>query len=166
MNFLLLESPYGTLLLVSDGFALKQLSFIEDLSTFQPNASWHKRKDDLLAACQTQLEEWFTGQRQTFDLPLAPEGTAFQQKVWKALQNIPYGTTCSYGNLAQAMSKPTAFRAVGSANGKNPIAIIIPCHRVVAAKGGLGGYAYGIELKQQLLALEAQHLHQNAYQLA
>jgi methylated-DNA-[protein]-cysteine S-methyltransferase len=101
-----------------------------------------------------QLDEYFAGKRKIFDLPLSPVGTPFQQKVWKALQQIPYGETISYAQLAQSVDNPKACRAVGSANGKNPVAIIIPCHRVINTGGKLGGYAYGLEIKKQLLDLE------------
>ncbi|MDR3218868.1 MAG: methylated-DNA--[protein]-cysteine S-methyltransferase [Dysgonamonadaceae bacterium] len=101
-----------------------------------------------------QLDEYFAGKRRVFDLPLALSGTDFQQKVWQQLQQIPYGKTISYAQLADATGNPKACRAVGSANGKNPVAIVIPCHRVIASGGGLGGYAYGLAIKQELLALE------------
>ena len=153
MNYWLVESPYGTILTVSDGDGLKQLSFV-DAAIFRPESGWSRQQDSVLKQTQAQLEEWFVGERQMFDLPMSPEGTEFQKIVWKQLQQIPYGETCSYGELAQAIHKPTASRAVGAANGKNPIALIIPCHRVIGANGTLTGYAYGVELKQQLLALE------------
>jgi len=101
-----------------------------------------------------QLEEYFKGKRQNFDLPLAPIGTSFQQKVWKALQRIPYGKTKSYKQIAEKIDNPNASRAVGMANHNNPIMIIIPCHRVIGANGKLVGYAGGLSLKQQLLDLE------------
>ena len=101
-----------------------------------------------------QLDEYFAGTRRSFHLPLAPQGTPFQQEVWNALQHIPYGKTISYAQLAETVGRPKACRAVGTANGKNPIAIIIPCHRVINANGQLGGYAYGLEIKKHLLDLE------------
>ncbi len=103
-----------------------------------------------------QLEEYFAGLRSTFDLPLDLPGTEFQQKVWETLITIPYGEQWSYADLAQAIQKPKAMRAVGSANGKNPVSIVVPCHRVIAKSGGLGGYAGGLERKQKLLELENQ----------
>ena len=106
-----------------------------------------------------QFDEYFAGKRQTFDLPLSPKGTPFQQTVWKQLQEIPYGKTISYAQLAKAINHPKACRAVGSANGKNPISIIIPCHRVIASNGSLGGYTGGLDIKTQLLALEKKYLH-------
>ncbi len=105
-----------------------------------------------------QLHEYFEGTRQDFDLPLAPPGTAFQQQVWQALQQIPYGTTTTYQDLAARLGKPTASRAVGSANGRNPIAIIVPCHRVIGRDGRLRGYASGLHIKHQLLQHEGARL--------
>ena len=104
-----------------------------------------------------QLQDYFAGTRQQFDLPLQLAGTPFQQQVWEALQHIPYGKTWSYAELAAYIGNPRACRAVGSANGKNPIAILVPCHRVICSGGQLGGYALGLALKQQLLCLEQRH---------
>src|SRR5215470_17647784 len=102
-----------------------------------------------------QLDEYFAKERQSFELPFGIiKGTIFQQRVWKELQQIPYGKTISYAQLAQAICCPNAYRAVGTANGKNPIVIIIPCHRVINTNGKLGGYAYGLKIKKQLLDLE------------
>jgi len=103
---------------------------------------------------RTQVEAYFAQQRQSFTLPLAAQGTAFQQRVWAALREIPFGETTSYGALAAQLGSPKAARAVGSANGANPICLIVPCHRVIAASGALGGFAFGIEVKQALLAHE------------
>ena len=107
-----------------------------------------------ILACKNQLEEYFAGERRAFDLPLAPKGTAFQQKVWRALTEIPYGETRTYGEIAAAIGNPKAARAVGMANNKNPIGILIPCHRVIGADGKLVGYAGGMEKKAFLLELE------------
>lgn len=109
---------------------------------------------ELIQSCKKQLEEYFAGKRKAFDLPLAPKRTAFQQKVWKALTEIPYGETRTYGEIAAGIGNPKAARAVGMANNKNPIGIIIPCHRVVGANGKLVGYAGGMEKKAFLLELE------------
>lgn len=106
-----------------------------------------------------QLEEYFSGQRQTFDLPLNPDGTDFQRKIWKLLSQIPYGTAISYRDLAVRAGAPRAFQAVGQANGRNPLPILIPCHRVIAANGTLGGYSGGVERKQFLLELEGIPFH-------
>lgn len=106
------------------------------------------------AAVAAQLDEYFRGDRTAFDLELAPRGTPFQRKVWRALEGIPYGTTISYGELARRVGRPNASRAVGRANGSNPIAVVVPCHRVIGADGSLTGYASGVDLKQRLLELE------------
>lgn len=105
-----------------------------------------------------ELREYFAGERREFTLPLAPAGTPFQQQVWTALREIPYGTTCSYGRIAGRIGRPKACRAVGMANNRNPIAIVVPCHRVVGASGALVGYAAGLEVKEMLLRLEAETL--------
>ena len=110
-----------------------------------------------VSTAQRQLEEYFAGHRRSFELPLAPSGTAFQRQVWFALADIPYGETISYAELAARVGRPRAFRAVGQANGANPIPIILPCHRVIASDGGIGGYGGGLDLKRQLLALEEAH---------
>jgi len=116
------------------------------------------RDDEAVAEAATQLREYFAGERQDFDLPLSfAAGTAFQQQVWKALCDIPYGETITYGELAARIGQPTASRAVGLANGRNPLGIIVPCHRVVGANGTLTGYGGGLERKQQLLDLERGH---------
>jgi len=117
-------------------------------------ATWQTSANPLIMETCTQLDEYFAGKRRTFELPLSPEGTPFQQTVWKRLQEIPYGQTISYAQLAKAVGNPKACRAVGSANGKNPIPILIPCHRVIASDGGIGGFASGLEHKIQLLNLE------------
>jgi O-6-methylguanine DNA methyltransferase len=109
---------------------------------------------DLTQACCEQLEAYFEGRLTTFSVPLNPSGTAFQQQVWRQLQTIPYGHTISYGDIADGIGKPTASRAVGMANGKNPLTIIVPCHRVIGSNGKLTGYAGGLTRKQFLLALE------------
>lgn len=101
-----------------------------------------------------QIEEFFAGKRQTFDLPLAPQGTAFQKRVWAELLNIPFGETISYGELARRIGNPNASRAVGSANGANPISLVVPCHRVIGANGKLTGYGGGLDLKEKLLTWE------------
>jgi len=104
-----------------------------------------------------QLTAYFAGRMTEFDLPLAMQGTEFQRRVWSALREIPYGETCSYGELARAIGKPAAVRAVGAANGRNPIAIVVPCHRVIGASGKLVGYGGGLPMKQMLLGLEADY---------
>lgn len=118
-------------------------------------------KDDaspLLGQAADQLREYFAGQRKTFDLPLAPQGTAFQKAVWKALLEIPYGQTCTYGDIARRIGNPRAARAVGMANHCNPLMIVVPCHRVVGSGGALTGYACGLDIKKFLLELEKAHV--------
>ena len=110
-----------------------------------------------------QLREYFTGRRTAFDLPLDPAGTAFQRQVWFALADIPYGQTVSYGQVAEAVGHPTGFRAVGAANGRNPIAIVLPCHRVIGADGSLTGYGGGLPLKRALLALERAQVQDSLF---
>ena len=115
-----------------------------------------KSPTPILAETIRQLEEYWDGRRTTFDVPLEMKGTPFQEKVWKALQEIPFGKTVSYADIARRIRNPKAVRAVGSANGKNPISIIVPCHRVIASDGRLGGYGGGLNVKTRLLALEGQ----------
>jgi methylated-DNA-[protein]-cysteine S-methyltransferase len=110
----------------------------------------------VLELAAAQIREYFAGERRAFDIPLEPKGTAFQRLVWDALLEIPYGVSCSYGDIAKAIRRPAASRAVGAANGRNPIAIIVPCHRVIGASGSLTGYGGGLPTKQWLLAHEAK----------
>lgn len=141
-------SPIGDLLLVGNGRALTELVL--------PGA-WSgadESSDDVLDEAARQLEAYFAGALRDFEIPLEPSGTPFQQSVWRALQHVGYGRTTSYGALAAELGKPNAARAVGAANGSNPIAIIIPCHRVIGAAGGLTGYGGGLERKRWLLDLE------------
>ena len=143
------ETQLGKIVLTENGKAITRLIFSEVLPEGVIN-----KETPLLKKASQQLDEYFSGQRQSFDLPLQPQGTDFQQKVWKALQEIRYGEVCSYKAIAQAIGNEKACRAVGGANNRNPISIIIPCHRVIGANGDLVGYGGGIELKKQLLALE------------
>jgi methylated-DNA-[protein]-cysteine S-methyltransferase len=147
------DSPIGELLLVGDGRALRGLHMIEGRRPLAPRDDWTEAAapfDDVRA----QLEEYFDGRRTSFDVPLALDGTPFQRSVWRALQEIPYGETTSYGELARRVGQPGAARAVGLANGSNPIAVIVPCHRVIGANGKLTGYGGGTENKRILLDLE------------
>jgi methylated-DNA-[protein]-cysteine S-methyltransferase len=114
-----------------------------------------ERRDQPFAVIAHQLEEYFAGSRRTFEVPLALAGSPFEQRVWDALLEVPYGTTVSYGEIARRIGEPTAARAVGIANGRNPVAVIVPCHRVIGADGGLTGYGGGLERKRFLLDLEA-----------
>lgn len=149
-----LHSPVGELTLTGSAEGLTGVWF--DTDRHQHDRSGWQRDDALLATARAQLEEYFAGTRQVFDLPLAPAGTAFQQQVWAALCTIPYGETRSYGEQARSINHERAVRAVGLANGKNPLGIIVPCHRVIGANGALTGYAGGIERKRWLLAHEAR----------
>jgi len=147
--------PLGIVLLASRGGALVRLDLIDDERDVAIRRDW-RPDDGRLEHAAVQLREYFNGERTTFDLDLSLEGTPFQQKVWAALREIPYGETISYGDLAARLGRPGAARAVGNANGRNPVAIIVPCHRVIAAGGGLGGYSAGLERKRFLLDLEAR----------
>ena len=151
MNYQILETPIGALRLVSDGQHLVAIEF-EDSHTI--DGSDRETADSVLQCCATQLREYFAGRRTRFDLPLAPRGTDFQRAVWKALEAIPYGELRSYGEIARAIGNPRAVRAVGAANGRNPLPIVVPCHRVVGSDGSLTGFAGGLEIKRRLLALE------------
>jgi methylated-DNA-[protein]-cysteine S-methyltransferase len=150
-----LSSPIGKLLLAATSKGLSGLYF-EEHKYFAGKAGW-QRNDDCphLVNAAKQLEEYFSGQRTGFDLALDLSGTSFQQSVWKQLTSIPFGRTHSYGAHANLIGNPAAVRAVGSAIGRNPVSIIVPCHRVVGASGSLAGYAGGLERKRFLLALEA-----------
>lgn len=142
------DSPLGPLLLTGDGESLTGL--YTDQHGRLPTDLGH-RADEEFAQARTQLAEYFAGRRQTFDLPLNPRGTAFQQAVWQALREIRYGSTLSYREVAEEVGNPKAVRAVGSANSRNPISIIVPCHRVVGSDGKLVGYAGGFSAKKWLL---------------
>ncbi|MBW3164791.1 methylated-DNA--[protein]-cysteine S-methyltransferase [Ferrimonas balearica] len=141
-----LDTPVGRLVIDANAQAIVAVTFTEPQSAATESA--------LTRQAKAQLLEYFAGQRQQFDLPLAPAGTPFRQSAWQALCTIPYGQTRSYGEQAEVMGKPTAVRAVGAANGANPIAIVIPCHRVIGKNGSLTGYAGGLDRKAWLLALE------------
>lgn len=146
-------SPIGKLLLTSDGRALTGLHMEESNHPPRRDVAWIRAEEPFREACR-QLDEYFGRKRTRFDLDLAPGGTPFQRRVWAALQEIPYGETRSYVDIARRIGSAKAVRAVGGANGRNPIAIVIPCHRVIAANGTLGGYGGGLERKETLLGLE------------
>jgi methylated-DNA-[protein]-cysteine S-methyltransferase len=152
-KLLVMKSPLGDLTLVEREDALIGVH-LPSSDDAPPPAT--PARTALLAESARQLDEYFAGKRVVFDLPLAPRGTTFQERVWRALLAIPYGVTCSYGDLARMIEQPTASRAVGAANGKNPIAIIVPCHRVIGANGSLTGYGGGLPTKQWLLAHERE----------
>jgi methylated-DNA-[protein]-cysteine S-methyltransferase len=148
MHYALVDTPIGPLLAAAnDDGALTGLWFDRE-----PAPGW--RRADALPRVREQIDAYFTGDLHEFDLPLAPAGTAWQRTVWDALAAIPYGTTLSYGELARRLGRPAAARAVGAANGRNPISIVIPCHRLIGARGALTGYAGGLTRKGWLLAHE------------
>jgi methylated-DNA-[protein]-cysteine S-methyltransferase len=147
-------SPIGELLLAGDGESVEAVHMQNGLRPLQIPPDW-TRADDAFPATRTQLEEYFAGTRRRFELRLGPAGNLFELAVWRALQDIPYGETESYGALASRIGHPDAARAVGAANGRNPIAVIVPCHRVIGANGSLTGYGGGLERKRLLLDLEA-----------
>ena len=151
-NELVVASPVGKLTLVASEKGLVAIDVRNNSAQVvtAPNAS----AEAILLKTKKQLEQYFAGKRTTFDVALDLVGTEFQVQAWRALCRIPFGKTISYGQQASNIKKPKAFRAVGSANGKNPIPIIVPCHRVVASDGSLGGYALGLKMKKQLLTLE------------
>ncbi|HZP93058.1 MAG TPA: methylated-DNA--[protein]-cysteine S-methyltransferase [Burkholderiales bacterium] len=150
------ESPLGRMLLTAKDDALTGVHFADEKYYPGVDPGWRHDLDALvLRRAAKQLDEYFAGRRRRFDLPLAPQGTPFQRKVWQALTGIGYGTTISYGELACRVGDPGASRAVGAANGRNPISIMVPCHRVIGANGDLTGYAGGLQRKKALLALES-----------
>jgi len=154
-----MDSPIGTLSVAEDGAGICDvyLGALEGLNDTISDV--REQETPLLAEARRQLTEYFAGTRREFSLPLSLHGTEFQIKDWKALQEIPYGETCSYKQIAERIGSPKAFRAVGMANNKNRIAIIIPCHRVIGADGSLVGYGGGIDKKIWLLELEKRMLH-------
>lgn len=155
MLYTTIESPLGELLLLGDRVRLHGLAMQAGRKPKSVQPGW-KREPAAFADVETQLHEYFTGERTSFELELDPSGTPFQQRIWQALREIPYGETSSYGELAARIGRPSAARAVGAANGANPIAVIIPCHRLIGANGALTGYAGGVERKRALLDLEAR----------
>jgi methylated-DNA-[protein]-cysteine S-methyltransferase len=144
------QTPIGEIGIVENGTAITNVYF--DKESDLNNAV--TKETALLKAAAQQLQDYLAGNRKSFDLPLAPDGTEFQQRVWQALQQIPCGETCSYGDIARSIGQPKAARAVGLANSKNPIPVFVPCHRVIGADGKLVGYAGGLAVKEYLLNLE------------
>ena len=151
-NTLVMSSPAGKLTLVASSKGLVAIDVRNDAK--QVVTAKNASAQAILIKTKQQLEQYFAGKRASFDVALDLVGTEFQVRAWRALCRIPFGKTISYGQQASNIKKPKAFRAVGSANGKNPIPIIVPCHRVVASDGSLGGYSLGLKMKKQLLALE------------
>jgi methylated-DNA-[protein]-cysteine S-methyltransferase len=154
IRYALVDSPVGPLLLAADDAHLRVLEFETPAHPVKRGAGWREGRNAVIDAAHAQLDEYFAGRRRAFDLPLSPQGTEFQRGVWWALAGIPYGTTISYAQLARGIGRPTATRAVGAANGRNPLSIVLPCHRVIGADGSLTGYGGGLPIKTYLLALE------------
>jgi methylated-DNA-[protein]-cysteine S-methyltransferase len=156
MYYCYLDTPIGELLLAGEDGALSMIGFPKGSMRRDPEADWIYNEKPLSEARQ-QLQEYFAGERKAFDLPLQLKGTEFQVSVLEALQNIPYGETVSYGEIAKRIGKPKAMRAVGAANGRNPIPIVVPCHRVIGSSGDMTGFGGGIDTKEALLRLEAEN---------
>lgn len=156
MYYCYLDTPIGDLLLAGEEEALCLIGFPEGSMRLEPESDWIFSEKPFSAA-REQLTAYFAGKRKSFDLPLKPTGTEFQLQVLNELQKIPYGTTVSYGDIANRIGRPKAVRAVGAANGRNPLPIIIPCHRVIGASGDLTGFGGGIPTKKALLRLELEH---------
>ena len=150
MNYTYAETPIGRVLIAGNDEAIHRIHIVAT----EPAPEWRASREGIVGEACRQLDEYFRGTRKEFDLPLALQGTPFQKAVWHRLTEIPYGETISYAELAQRVGNPKACRAVGTANGANPLPIVIPCHRVIATGGGLGGYAGGLPMKRQLLDLE------------
>ena len=150
MTHMRIDTPIGELTLIGRDGALAGVNF----AGYDPPAESVEGTEPVLEAAAGQLREYFAGERSAFDLPLALDGTPFQQEAWRALADIPYGETVSYGEQARRLGRPDAVRAVGAANGANPIAIVLPCHRVIGADGSLTGFGGGLETKRRLLDLE------------
>lgn len=156
MYYCYLKSPIGDLLLAGDDNGLSLIGFPQGKMRHDPEPDWIFNEKPFATARQ-QLEEYFAGDRKEFDLPLNLSGTEFQVKVLEELQRIPYGETTSYGDIAKRIGRPRAMRAVGAANGRNPIPIIVPCHRVIGSSGDLTGFGGGLDTKAALLRLEAEN---------
>lgn len=153
MHYSYVESPIGDLLVAGDDGVLKLVSFPRGSMAREPDEGW-ERNDSEFDEVRRELGEYFEGKRESFDVPLEADGTDFQRDVLGALQQIPYGETRTYGEIAEHLGKPKASRAVGAANGRNPIPILIPCHRVIGSDGSLTGFGGGIDTKEFLLSLE------------
>lgn len=155
MIYTYFDSPLGNIRIVSDGERITTFGFVGQKHLKDVPADWKEEPDHkLLKKARKQAEEYFSGKRKNFDLPLSPQGTDFQKKVWVALTQIPFGKVTTYGKIAKQINNPKGVRAVGGAIGRNPIGIIIPCHRVIGKNGTLTGFASGLDRKQSLLELE------------
>jgi methylated-DNA-[protein]-cysteine S-methyltransferase len=148
-----IDSPVGPLMLAADASGLRHIEFRDNRHPAD-RSDWHGGDSEVLQAAEAQLGEYFAGTRRAFDLPLAPRGTDFQLRVWWELARIPFGQTISYAQLAQRLDNPNGTRAVGAANGRNPLPIVLPCHRVIGADGALTGFGGGLPTKDFLLRLE------------
>ncbi|MEN9558808.1 MAG: Methylated-DNA--protein-cysteine methyltransferase, constitutive [Pseudomonadota bacterium] len=165
MNHLSLTTPVGDMLVATDGQDITEVRFLQDkyfpqASVFERQFGAYDAKHGLLNECKAQLNRYFNGTLQHFTLPLSPQGTAFQQSVWQAILQVNFGEAQSYAKLAHSIDKPSAVRAVGGAVGRNPIAVIIPCHRILGQSGAITGYAAGLTIKRHLLALEKIKYHE------
>ena len=156
MYYCYLDTPIGELLLAGEDGALSMVGFPKGSMRREPEPDWIFNEKPL-ADARAQLGEYFAGDRKEFDLPLKLNGTEFQVSVLEALLKIPYGQTTSYGEIARRIGRPKAVRAVGAANGRNPIPIVVPCHRVIGVTGDLTGFGGGLDTKEALLRLEAEH---------
>ena len=154
----LIETPIGILNIVADGATVTAIQFAADPGTPQ-------QSNNATEFCSEQLNEYFAGKRQEFDVPLEMSGTSFQRQVWQTLQSVKFGTTSSYGDIARRIGNPKAVRAVGAANGRNPVPIIVPCHRIIGSSGKLTGYAGGLDIKVWLLNHETPALANRSFQL-
>lgn len=159
-NTLYLPSPIGTLRLEADQHGICHLAFCHTVAEHSEHSA-----PPVLKEAKKQLNEYFAGKRRSFSLPLSFQGTAFQIRVWETLQRIPYGETWYYGQLAEAVGSPRAYRAVGMANNRNPLPILIPCHRVIGKNGSLTGYGGGLDIKEKLLALEQRTRRENGEEI-
>ena len=156
MYYCYFDTPIGELLLAGEADSLSMIGFPKGAMRRDPEADWIYNEEPFEDAC-IQLAEYFSGERKDFDLPLSLSGTEFQVSVLEVLQQIPYGETVSYGDVAKRIGRPKAVRAVGAANGRNPIPIIVPCHRVIGSSGDLTGFGGGLDTKEALLRLEAEN---------
>jgi len=149
----LFDTPAGQMIVVQDAKGVRHIDFQEGAVPLAIDSQW-QRNPDFCHTAREQLQDYFSGKLTRFDLPLAPQGTEFQQRVWVELAKVPFGETHSYGELALALGQPGASRAVGMANGRNPLSIVLPCHRIVGSNQKLTGYRGGLAIKRQLLKLE------------
>ena len=152
MKYTHVDTPIGKLTVVAGGTGIRRILWEGE----EPPEGAVEGRSDILAAAETQIREYFSGTRTTFDLPLDLGGTPFQQKVWRELGSIPFGTTISYGEQARRIGRPQAARAVGAANGRNPVPVVLPCHRVIGSGGALTGFGGGLDTKRTLLRHEEE----------